>query len=185
MSRVACHIFFIIIFFFFGQSAEAYRWRVCYQRGLPRLVFWLLGWFPKSKLLAAGWELHCLPYLSVGLFRNRRLYRLRQWDLQRLCHTVHPKTVRSRELQFWDNVHHPPCVTCHVSHVTCHMSHVTCHVSRVTTCHLSRVRCHMSHVFFSSYFFFRIKWWSLSVEGLLSTGPTPSSFRCYTLSSIL
>ena len=25
--------------FFFGQSDEAYQWRVCYQRGLPRLVF--------------------------------------------------------------------------------------------------------------------------------------------------
>ena len=32
MSRVTCHIFF------FGQSGEAYWWRVCYQRGLPRLV---------------------------------------------------------------------------------------------------------------------------------------------------
>ena len=53
-------------------------------------------------------------------------------------------------------------------HVTCHMSRVTCHVSRVT-CHMSRVTCH----FFS--LFFRTKWWSLSVEGLLSTGPTPSS----------
>ena len=25
-------------FFFFGQSGEAYWWRVCYQWGLPRLV---------------------------------------------------------------------------------------------------------------------------------------------------
>ena len=48
------------------------------------------------------------------------------------------------------------CVTCHVSHVTCHVSHVTCHMS----------------LFF--FFLFRTKWWSLSVEGLLSTGPTPS-----------
>ena len=33
--------FFILffLFFFFGQSGEVYRWRVCYQRGLPRLVF--------------------------------------------------------------------------------------------------------------------------------------------------
>ena len=30
MSRVKCHM---------SQSGEAYRWRVCYQRGLPRLVF--------------------------------------------------------------------------------------------------------------------------------------------------
>ena len=34
VSNVTCHFFF----FFFGQSGEAYRWRVCYQRGLPRLV---------------------------------------------------------------------------------------------------------------------------------------------------
>ena len=38
------------------------------------------------------------------------------------------------------------------------MSHVTCHVSLVT--------CHV----------FLDKWWRLSVEGLLSTGHTPSSF---------
>ena len=49
-----------------------------------------------------------------------------------------------------------PCVTCHVSrHVSRHMSCVTCQMS---------------------LFFFRTKWWSLSVEGLLSMGPTPSSF---------
>ena len=50
MSRVTCHVshvmchmsqFFLSIFLsiFFGQSGEAYRWMVCYQRGLPRLVF--------------------------------------------------------------------------------------------------------------------------------------------------
>ena len=48
----------------------------------------------------------------------------------------------------------PPHVTCHMSHVTCHMSHVTCHY----------------------YYYFLTQWWSLSVEGLLSTGPTLSSF---------
>ena len=40
MSRVTCHMSHItIFFFFFGQRGEAYWWRVCYQRGLPRLVF--------------------------------------------------------------------------------------------------------------------------------------------------
>ena len=55
MSHVTCHFLFYIIFFlifffiyffiyflilfFFGQSGEAYRWRVSYQRGLPRLVY--------------------------------------------------------------------------------------------------------------------------------------------------
>ena len=63
----------------------------------------------------------------------------------------------------------------YVSHVTCHMSHVSCHVSGVM-CQVSCVRCHVSlfSFFFSSSFL--TKWWSLSGEGLLSTGPTPSSF---------
>ena len=52
-------------------------------------------------------------------------------------------------------------VMCHVSHVTCHVSHVTCHVLLVT------------------FFLFLTKLWSLSVEGLLSTGPTPSSFLMF------
>ena len=33
MSRVTCHVSL-----FFCQSGEAYWWKVCYQRGLPRLV---------------------------------------------------------------------------------------------------------------------------------------------------
>ena len=41
MSRVTCHVSHVIFFIFFLQSGEAYRWRVCYQRGLPRLVFFL------------------------------------------------------------------------------------------------------------------------------------------------
>ena len=28
-------------FFFLGQSGEAFGWRVCYQRGLPRLVYFV------------------------------------------------------------------------------------------------------------------------------------------------
>ena len=35
------------------------------------------------------------------------------------------QTIRAVELKFWENVHPPPCVTCHVSHVTCHVSCVT------------------------------------------------------------
>ena len=71
-------------------------------------------------------------------------------------------------------------VTCHMSRVTCHMSRVMCHVSHVT-CHMSHVTCHMSHVTchmtcVTCHIFFFTKRWSLSVEGLLSTGPTPSSF---------
>ena len=57
---------------------------------------------------------------------------------------------------------------------TGHMSCVTCHVTCHGTCHVSHVTCTVSHVTFFS-FFFMTKCWSLSVEGLLSTGPTPSS----------
>ena len=42
VSRVTCHmsrITFQKISLLFGQSGGAYRWRVCYQRRLPRLVF--------------------------------------------------------------------------------------------------------------------------------------------------
>ena len=49
VSHVTCHILRVIcpifcIFLFFGQSSRASWLRVCYQRGLPRLVFlaWLL-----------------------------------------------------------------------------------------------------------------------------------------------
>ena len=55
-----------------------------------------------------------------------------------------------------------------MSHIMCHVSHVTCHLSHVT-------------LFYSS-FLFRTKWWSLLVEGLLSTGPTPSSLKSFQLS---
>ena len=37
MSHVTCHIFYFN--FFSGQSSEASRWRVCYQRGLNLLDF--------------------------------------------------------------------------------------------------------------------------------------------------
>ena len=62
-----------------------------------------------------------------------------------------------------------------LSHVMCHMSCVTCHMSCVT-CHVSRVTCHVSHVTLL-FFFSRTKWWSISMEGLLSTGPRLSSFK--------
>ena len=37
----------------------------------------------------------------------------------------HSKTVRARDLKFWEYYNHTLCVMCPVSHVTCHMSHVT------------------------------------------------------------
>ena len=45
VSHVTCHILFYFSFSFFGQNCGASRWRVCYQRGLPRLVFTFGGCF--------------------------------------------------------------------------------------------------------------------------------------------
>ena len=39
MSCVTCNFFLSL---FFGQAGEACRWRVCYQRGLPRLVLTII-----------------------------------------------------------------------------------------------------------------------------------------------
>ena len=33
------YLFIYFFYLFFGQSGEAYRWRVSYQRGLPGLVY--------------------------------------------------------------------------------------------------------------------------------------------------
>ena len=42
---------------------------------------------------------------------------------------LHSQTVRAREPTFWEKVHFPPPVTCHVSHIPYHRPHVTCHMS--------------------------------------------------------
>ena len=41
------------------------------------------------------------------------------------------QTVRAGDLKFCDNVHPPPCVTCHMSNYMCHKSGVRCHVKSV------------------------------------------------------
>ena len=48
VSHVTCHMSFFL-FFFCGQRFEVYWWRVCYQRGLPRLVLVFLGQKHKRK----------------------------------------------------------------------------------------------------------------------------------------
>ena len=66
----------------------------------------------------------------------------------------------------------------YVSSVTFQVSHVRCHMSGVT-CHLSCVMCHVSQFLVFS------KWLSWLVEALLSTGPTPSSFRLFLIKNLL
>ena len=89
--------------------------------------------------------------------------------------TCNSQTVRARELKFWEKDHLLPPVTCHFSHVRFHVSHVRCHMPRVT-CHMSGVACHLKKIYIVCVIFF-IKCWSYLVEGLLTTGPTPSSLH--------
>ena len=41
------------------------------------------------------------------------------------------QTIWARDLKFWENVHLPPCVKCHISRFKCHMSHNKRRVSHV------------------------------------------------------
>ena len=45
--------------------------------------------------------------------------------------------------------------------------------SAPTMCHVSYVMCHVTLNIFNIYLFLTM-WWSYLLEGLLSTGPTPS-----------
>ena len=70
MSHVTCHVSCVMchVSHFFlggGQSCEAYRWRVCYQRGLSRLVYVRLDdWF----LFSHQWK-HFLEVMFKFLWR--------------------------------------------------------------------------------------------------------------------
>ena len=55
VSLVTCHMsFFYFIIFFFGQIGEVYPWRVCYQQGLPRLVFRISVYLKKERTQILG-----------------------------------------------------------------------------------------------------------------------------------
>ena len=68
-------------------------------------------------------------------------------------------------------------VRCQVSRVTCQVSCVRCHVSGIM-CQVS-CQCQVSDLLkmLNFNFQFLTKWWGQSVEGLLSTGRTPSSLK--------
>ena len=84
--------------------------------------------------------------IAVVKFKFEIIFVCGFFFLQLLCHMPkrnciffqyclsHWVAITTRELIFWENVHRPPCVTCHMSLVTCHMSHVTCYMSHVM-CH--------------------------------------------------
>ena len=68
---------------------------------------------------------------------------------------------------------YPLHTMCHVSHVTCHLSWVTCHLSPVTS------QLKKKKIVFVVLILQKIRQSGGSVEGLLSTGPTLSSFLVY------
>ena len=65
VSHVTCQVSYVMslfFLFFFGQSDEAYWWRICYQQGLPHLIYRLL-----RKLLRLGRLLQAVgrPYYQL------------------------------------------------------------------------------------------------------------------------
>ena len=84
VSCVTCHNFFYLFFYFFifGQSGEAYRWRVCYQRGLPRLVFIVFHHFSPFLLLFTIFQKisHFVPQFSL-VFKK----------ISQFCHSFCPE----------------------------------------------------------------------------------------------
>ena len=94
-------------------------------------------------------KVHWLMYLTDPVWQGLFYNHIHDWFIHSLSHWVilfsqssrnhKSQTVRARDLPFWEFVHPPPCVTCHMSHVKCHVSGVRCQVSPVM--------CQMSHVF--------------------------------------
>ena len=96
VSHVMCHmshLFFYFIFFFFG-SVEAYWSRVCYQRGLPCLIFYEV----ETWLLGLCWELHGYgrgqSCIYVSIIRD-------SW----IMHRIHDDMIQRRAIlnQTWTN----------------------------------------------------------------------------------
>ena len=87
VSRVTCHVSCVTcIFFLFRQIFEAYRWRVCYQQGLPRLVSSIR---PVRRSSPSG-------HLQGAAAWSGARERLERWRLRRRHHhgwgmdSVHP-----------------------------------------------------------------------------------------------
>ena len=99
------------------------------QVGVLKKVFkfYLFSWNCEISYI---WQTRC----CWGLFYKH----LHHWFIDSLIHQLSnpfvqnlQDTVRAGELKFWENVHPPQSVTCHMLRVMCQ---------------LSRVRCHMSHI---------------------------------------
>ena len=62
VSGVACNFF---IFYFFLQSGEASWWRVCYQRGLPRLVCYNIACMGANLVMLTPDK--CLKFIKLAV----------------------------------------------------------------------------------------------------------------------
>ena len=108
-----------------GQSGGASRWRVCYQRGLPRLVFDKIEVFPRPDTLCYTVELaHCnVPYFYIYNFPP---------PPARSCEVVDPVLLGGNcrlcsallSPTHFERMFTPH----HVSHVRCHVSCVRCQI---------------------------------------------------------
>ena len=108
MSRVICRLSLVkkisssFFQFFFRQSGEAYRWRVCYHWGLPRQVFFkkgqLAGTINKKNLKKRHWlaTLHCDKNRSHPT-QIQVLY----WDKSKSDPATNP-SAKLEQIPWWD-----------------------------------------------------------------------------------
>ena len=69
MSHVMCHMSHIYLSIFFGQSGEAYRWRVCYRRVTVRTSPFIMP--PSSKCCLIQNVAHCFHEVSCKKSKHR------------------------------------------------------------------------------------------------------------------
>ena len=70
VSDVRCHFFLS----FFGQSGGTSRWRVCYQRGLPRLVFTQTVYTTIYQSAPVCTRIYCITVVYTSIDYTTRLY---------------------------------------------------------------------------------------------------------------
>ena len=148
LSQVMCHLSCIM----------------CHESPVTRHVSWVMCQV-SHVIFKTPSQPNCLSWEAEILteFPPRPTYRM-SWVL---CHVsqvtshmwrvtyhmtsskyFHSQTVSAREMKFWQKVHLPQPIRCHVSCVMCHVSWVMGHVSCVmcpVSCvmsHMSQVKCH-------------------------------------------
>ena len=99
VSPVTCHLSHVRFFFILKKtllSGGASRWRVCYQRGLPRLV---LSAFPPSMWPVNGIQVGWMEPFPAG-FRCQRLVSL----TSKISKNVQQLENSSRQSQFLNQI---------------------------------------------------------------------------------